>query len=625
MCFKNLPIEFDAAGRARLADDRPDPYAYRTEPLDEQVGTLTELAARNGHLKTVDFDPVTRVAGALAFHSVVDLHAGRVVEANCVATMFRGYEVLLKGRKPSTAITVSSRACGVCGGVHAAAASLLIEMAFGVQPPPLGTLTRNLLNALEFLYDNTMHLFLLAGPDYSQSVIEETNPSVWARARKTPAPSSGVHGYRTIAAIMTDLDPLTGKLYLEALGKTRVARDAYIVVGKQYPHPTTVVPGGIRSGVDAAAFDAIHEKLREFFDYSKKVVAVWDDLCDFFYDCDPRYKQVGMRPATMIDLGMWDDPHAYDASYEHSPEWGARRWATPGAIVDGEVVTTNLQALNIGTEEFGEHSYYDTWDGSLFTSDPAGNPLSSNHPWNMETKPKPTGQSWREKYSWCTAPRWDRQVMEAECTARLWNTAAGGAFSRPRLIEPTGAGLRLDMPADGLPATELEWRVPDVWNAFERNRGRAYCVAYTTLVALDNWLLGRELLEKGVTEVNTSFKAPAKGTQVGAGFWGAGRGYLSHHGVIEDGLLTNYQIITSSTWNASPRDPWGNAGPYEEAILNTPLLEEFSGPDEYKGIDILRALRSFDPCMPCATHIHVHRSERVVRREVTTCACGSDR
>jgi hydrogenase large subunit len=95
--------------------------------------------------------------------------------------------------------------------------------------------------------------------------------------------------------------------------------------------------------------------------------------------------------------------------------------------------------------------------------------------------------------------------------------------------------------------------------------------------------------------------------------------------VINDGALANYQIITPSTWNASPKDPWGNPGPYEEAVLNTPLLETYSEsfrPENFKGIDILRAIRSFDPCMPCTTHIHTGHGDIV--REVNTCACGVD-
>ena len=172
--------------------------------------------------------------------------------------------------------------------------------------------------------------------------------------------------------------------------------------------------------------------------------------------------------------------------------------------------------------------------------------------------------------------------------------------------------------------SEIEWRIPEEWNAFERNRGRAYCIAYTTMVAMDNWMYAMERLKRDDYQVHASFEQPRKGVQIGVGFWGAGRGYLTHHAVIEDGTLVNYQILTPSSWNASPKDPWGNPGPYEEAVLNTPILEKFKNQEDYKGIDVLRVIRSFDPCMPCTTHIHVDGSPFVITREVNTCACGVD-
>jgi hydrogenase large subunit len=130
------------------------------------------------------------------------------------------------------------------------------------------------------------------------------------------------------------------------------------------------------------------------------------------------------------------------------------------------------------------------------------------------------------------------------------------------------------------------------------------------------------LLKQGQTKVSNKFEIPQRGTQIGVGFWGAGRGFLSHHLVIDNGAIGNYQILTPSTLNAAPRTPWGTPGPYEEAVLNTPILEEFDDPADYKGIDILRSIRSFDPCMPCTTHILVNGADRMITREVTTCACG---
>jgi hydrogenase large subunit len=622
MCFKNLPIEFDEKGNAHLKEGAVNPYTYETKSLATEEDKLRELLAKNGYIKSVDFDPVTRVAGALAFHSVVDLKEGKVLGANSMATLFRGYEIILKGRDPRDAIFISSRACGVCGGVHATVSAETMEMAFGLRPPPLGIIVRNLMLALEYLYDHPLHLFLLAGPDYSQALVEPSNPELMERARRTPAPGANFHGFSTIGDMMQDLNPLTGKLYLEALNMTRVAREAYVLLGGKYPHPETVVPGGVSTTITLQTFNEVYARLAQFFDYSKKALSIWDDLTDFFYDADTRYRQVGAYHKNLIDTGVWDDPDSYDATYANCNTWGARRWSTPGVVRDGELVTTNLQDVNIGVEEFIEHSYYEQWDNHRFKTDPLGAPLSPYHAWNKETKPRPSGQNWKERYTWDTAPRWDRSPMEAGAYARLWITAAAKKMPSSRYMESTGTSMRVYLPRAKQPALNAEWRIPNDWNAFERNRARAYCIAYTTMVAMDNWHRGMDLLKTGQTKVSTEFDLPRKGTHIGVGFWGAGRGFLTHHLVADNGAITNYQINTPSTWNASPRDPWGVPGPYEQAVLNTPILEKFSSEKDFKGIDILRAIRSFDPCMPCTTHIYVDGTSQVVSREINTCACG---
>ncbi|MDQ3211983.1 MAG: nickel-dependent hydrogenase large subunit [Acidobacteriota bacterium] len=630
MCFKNLPVEFDAEGNASLRGGIPDPYtasiAPANVPMQLTQEQVEELVRRNGHVKSVDFDPVTRVAGALAFHATADLKNRRIYEARSVATLFRGYEVIMVGRDPRDAIYITSRACGVCGGVHSTCSSLAIEMAIDCVPPPLGVIVRNLALALEFLYDHPLHLHLLAGPDYSAAIVEPTNPALYARAKKTEAPHAAVHGYATMAALMEDLNPLSGKLYVEALHMTRVAREAYVLICGKYPHPQTIVPGGMSSTITLTVMNEMYVRLSQFFDYSKKIAGIWDDITEFFYEANPAYKQVGRRRANMIDTGIFDHPDAYDASYKNAAAWGDRRWATPGAIVDGKLVTTDLHTINMGLEEFVEHSYYEEWTGDgqrqRFATDPAGKPLSPYHPWNKITKPRPGGQSWKDKYTWDTAPRWDRLGMEAGCYARLWNTAVAQKLPANPFIESTGHSLKVRVPKGALPEVELEWHVPDVWNAFERNRARAHCVGFTAMVAMNNWLAAMDRLKNGDTKTSTPFEIPKKGEQRGVGFWGAGRGYLTHHLVIDRGAVTNYQIVTPSTWNASPTDRWGQPGPYEEAVMNTPLLEESDNPEDFRGIDVLRAIRSFDPCMPCTTHIHSDAG--VVTREVNTCACGVD-
>ncbi|MDQ3522615.1 MAG: nickel-dependent hydrogenase large subunit, partial [Gemmatimonadota bacterium] len=569
MCFKNLPVEFDAQGRASLRGGVANPYdpnatEPRGVPTQLTPDRIEDLLRRNGHIKAVDFDPVTRVAGALAFHTVTDLQERKVLEARSVATLFRGYEVIMVGRDPRDAIFITSRACGVCGGVHASASALATEMAIGCCPPPLGVLVRNMMLGLEFLYDNPLHLHLLAGPDYSQAIVEPTNPSLYARAKVTEARHTEVHGYRTIAELMTDLNPLSGKLYLEALHMTRVAREGYVLLCGKYPHPQTVVPGGMSTTVTLTVMNEMFVRFSQFFDYAKKMTGIWDDLTDFFYEANPEYKKVGARRAHMIDTGIFDIPEVYDATYKNAAAWGEKRWYTPGVIVDGKLVTTDLHTINMGLEEFVEHSYYDEWTGEgqrqRYPADPEGNPLSPYHPWNKVTKPKPQGQSWKEKYTWDTAPRWDRNAMEAGCYARLWNTAVAQKLPENPYIESTGHSLKVRLPRGALPETEVEWHVPEVWNAFERNRARAHCIASGVMILMNNWQSAMEIIKTGDTRTSTKFEIPKRGEQLGVGFWGAGRGYLTHHLILDRGAVSNYQIVTPSTWNASPTDRWGQPG-----------------------------------------------------------------
>ena len=129
MCFENLPIEFDEQGNARLKEGVANPYSYTVQTVEEREAYLTDIARKNGQISDVDFDPVTRVAGALAFHSTVNLKDRKVVDTASMATLFRGYEVILRGRDPRDAAFISSRACGVCGGVHSTAAEQHIGLA----------------------------------------------------------------------------------------------------------------------------------------------------------------------------------------------------------------------------------------------------------------------------------------------------------------------------------------------------------------------------------------------------------------------------------------------------------------------------------------------------------------
>src|SRR5437868_2130870 len=223
MCFKNLPIEFDESGRAHLRGGIPDPYSVtivrpEVEMTDAQrEEQIKRLMARNGHIRELNMDPVTRVAGALAVNVTADLEHGNYLDARSQATLFRGYEVIAIGRDPRDAVYITSRACGVCGGVHAHASTYAIEMAMGIAPPPLGTVVRNMQEAAEMGYDNPLHLYLLAGPDYSEAVMRACNPDLWKKAESWSCPAEKYHGFKKMSDIMTALNPLTGALSGEGL------------------------------------------------------------------------------------------------------------------------------------------------------------------------------------------------------------------------------------------------------------------------------------------------------------------------------------------------------------------------------------------------------------------------
>src|SRR5579862_1237796 len=544
MCFKNLPIEFDSNGKAQLKAGFADPYAVTVAEPKEYIRRRQgpgAMVAAPPKLRDWNIDPVTRVAGALAVHTVLDLNERKAVEAHSQAMLFRGYEIILEGRDPRDAIDISSRACGVCGGVHATVSALGIEQAFGICPPPLGVEVRNLGEVGEMFYDHPLHLGLLAGPDYSTSIVSITNPELVVKAEHTLSPNGDLHGYRTIKDIMDALNPLTGRIYLEALEWTRVGRIMCMLMFGKYPHPSTIVPGGMSTTVSTSTFNEYYTQLGKIFDFCKVIARVWDDLMDFFLESNPRYEEVGQRPINLAQTGIWDDSDVYDATFANCDAWGNRRYARPGMVIDGKLVTTDLTKINMGFEEFVAHSYYDEWTGSppRFKTDPLGNPISPYNPWNKETIPRPTAKNFKEKYTWDTAPRWDRRTIETGTYGRMWTTALSGRCGPPGgnpFVEATGDGLRMILPRHELPEDELFWKVPRSLCALERNRARAYAMAFTAALGMNCMMKALEYWRRGDTAVHTPYKVP-KDERVAVGFWEAGRGWLVHHMHSDKGRL----------------------------------------------------------------------------------------
>src|SRR5207302_8261704 len=147
---------------------------------------------------------------------------------------------------------------------------------------------------------------------------------------------------------------------------------------------------------------------------------------------------------------------------------------------------------------------------------------------------------------------------------------------------------------------ELEWTITKWSNTIERDRARTYFQAYSAAAAL--YFLDKAFEEVYAGRMKTWVEVKVPEEAIACGFHEAVRGVLSHHLVIRNGRIANYHPYPPTCWNASPRDTYGTPGPYEDAVQGMPIFEE-NGPEGFQGIDIMRTVRSFDPCLPCGVHM----------------------
>jgi hydrogenase large subunit len=573
---------------------------------------IKDVPSKSRNLVEMNWDPITRIVGSLGIFTKIDFDAKKVAECHSTSSIFRGYSIFMKGKDPRDAHFITSRICGICGDNHATCATYAQNMAFGVAPPPIAEWIVNLGEAAEYMFDHNIFQDNLVGVDFCEQMVKETNPKVWTKAQSTPAPHSNDHGFKTIADIMTALNPFTGSFYLEALQMSRMTREMFCLMEGRHVHPSTLYPGGVGTVPTVQLFTDYIVRLMKYVEFMKKVVPLHDDLFDFFYEALPGYEEVGRRRILLGCWGSFNDPDHCDYTYKNMTNWGRKMFVTPGVVVDGKLVTTDLVDINLNIRILLGSSYYDGWENSetFVKTDPLGNPVDKNHPWNQTTIPRPQKRDFGGKYTWVMSPRWlDKRTGDHLALdtgggpiARLWATALAGLVDIG-YIKATGKSVKIYLPKTmSKPEVEFEWKIPQWSNAIERDRARTYFQAYAAACALHFVEKALEELHAGKTKTWSDFKVPEEA--IGCGFHEAVRGVLSHHVVIRKGKIANYHPYPPTPWNANPRDIYGTPGPYEDAVQNTPIFEE-NGPDKFKGIDIMRAVRSFDPCLPCGVHMYL--------------------
>ncbi len=537
-------------------------------------------AEETPNLVEMNWDPITRIVGSLGIYTKIDFKNRRVAECHSTSSIFRGYSIFMKGKDPRDAHFITSRICGICGDNHATCSVYAQNMAYGIRPPAIAEWIVNLGEAAEYMFDHNIFQDNLVGVDFCEKMVRETNPSVWEKAKNTKAPHAADHGYRTIADIMTALNPFTGEFYRETLLVSRYTREMFCLMEGRHVHPSTLYPGGVGTVPTVQLFTDYLTRLMKYVEFMKKVVPLHDDLFDFFYEALPGYEEVGKRRVLLGCWGSFQDPGRLRLPVQDDDQMGPRDVRDPGRRRRRRAGDHRSRRHQPANPHPARHSYYDGWENreKFVATDPLGNPVHHDHPWNQTTTPRPQKRDFNGNYSWVMSPRWlDKRTDEHLALdtgggpiARLWATALAGLVDIG-YVKSTGHSVKMYLPKTALkPEVELEWKIPQWSNAIERDRARTYFQAYSAAMALHFIDKALAELQAGRTATWTDFKVPDEA--IGCGFHEAVRGVLSHHLVIRGGKIANYHPYPPTPWNANPRDKYGTPGPYEDAVQNTPDL-----------------------------------------------------
>ena len=552
----------------------------------------------------IAIDPITRIEGHLRIE--VEIEGGVVKDAWSSGTMFRGMELILKGRDPRDAWVFAQRACGVCTTVHALASVRSVESALGITIPRNARLIRNLIAGIQYVQDHVIHFYHLHALDWVDVVsalsadpkkTAELAASISDWPTSSEAHYTAVQGKLKTFVESGQLGPFANgywghpayKLpaeanlmavghYLEALDWQRDVIRVHALLGGKNPHPQSYVVGGMAVGLDPnspTALNARHlseiaglfAKAKDFVDrvYIPDVLAV----AGFYKD----WAGIGAGIGNYMAYGDFPEDETGDPRGFYFPR---------GRILNRDLATVHA-VDHTGVAESVVHSWYGYPDGDA----------TLKHPWDGETNPKYAGPTppfdtmeGHDKYSWLKAPRYEDQPMEVGPLARMLVAYSSGHQDVQGAVNGVLGALGVGPEA--------------LFSTLGRIAARAI---ETQLLAakLPGWLaeLEANLKTGDLAIADVTMWDPASWPSEARG-WGmeeAPRGALGHWVVIKDRKIENYQLVVPSTWNGSPRDEQGRRGAWEEALIGTPVA------DPAQPVEVLRTIHSFDPCMACAVHV----------------------
>jgi len=584
-------------------------------------------------------DPVTRIEGHMRVEVNVDEN-NIIRNAVSTGTMWRGLEVILKGRDPRDAWAFVERICGVCTGCHALASVRAVEDALGIRIPKNAHLIRELMAKTLQVHDHAVHFYHLHALDWVDVIDAlKADPKRTSELQQSVSPShpmsspgyfrdvqnrlkrfveSGqlgpfANGYWGSKAykLPPEANLMAVTHYLEALDLQKEWVKIHTIFGGKNPHPNYLVggmpcainldgDGAVGAPINMERLNFVKARIDEIVEFNKNVY-IPDVLA-----IGTIYKQAGwlhgggIAGMNVSDFGEYPKIN-YDKSTDQLPG---------GAIINGnwdeihEIDPRDPEQI----QEFVSHSWYKYADESR-----------GLHPWDGETEPnfelgagtKGTRTNIKEldesaKYSWIKAPRWRGHAMEVGPLARYILGYAHALNGNPycqrvkEQVDYSATMINRDLPRTlGMPDTDysLKQLLP---TTIGRTLTRALESQYCSEMMVDDW---HELIDNirngdsSAANVDNWDPSTWPKEAKGVGLVAAPRGMLGHWIKIKDGKIENYQCVVPTTWNGTPRDPKGQIGAFEASLLNTPM----ENPDQ--PLEILRTLHSFDPCLACSTHV----------------------